>query len=651
MLDGWSPLRRLAPALALAAVAAACAPADPDAAPPPTGSKEAAWVQTDGPRGIDRTTSLHVAGETILLGSFGGVVYSGDGGRSWHDGRGLPAGLVSATAATGDALYAVVDYQALHRSDDGGANWRELRAPGRVISLAASGERLFAVVASDATGEPVALRSDDRGATWSGLAPLDGGVAPYRIFACGGLLFAPSYSGERLFRSADLGETWEALGGVDPLVIGASALGQHGNDLFAVSTAAGIVFRSRDTGATWEASLQIETDGELYYGGPAAWLAESGDGYFLATAGGGVFRWDEALQAWGGVSEGLGAGMITGFGGGAAGTFAVEEDRILRFDGAAERWVEVRAPVRTWIAALAAADGIVLALDLHGRLEATEDGGASWRRLVPPGRGAPPITAVATAGGTIWAGTSAQGIFRSDDGGASWQEASGGFPTYQGTAGTQFREVAALLAADGSLWAATGPGYERNADPWEPVQVSGAGVWRSDDGGASWIRAAEGLPTLLVAGERRFEPLAALAAGDGSILAATDRGALYLSRDGGARWERAALPASAAAGAPLSIAVAGEALWFLDVAGTLFRSDDGGRRFERVVEVGELSALAGGAEALVARVGGGIDRAVAGGGWEPLGRTPPRARVTALVAAEGAVFAGTAGSGVWRLER
>ena len=477
MLVERGQLRRLAVTLALCA----CGEAAPVDAPPPGGPIEAAgaWARTAGPRGTDRATSLHVVEETLLLGTWSGIVLSTDGGGSWSEGSELPAGFVSATAAAADALYAALDYTALYRSDDGGGSWRQIPTPGGVISLATAGEQLFAVVVGDETGAPLALRSADRGVTWEELAPIDAaGYGPYRIFSGGDLLFAPTFDG-LLLRSEDHGASWTVLEDVHPLVAQAAALGHHAGSLFAASATTGTIFRSVDRGATWEVSLQLaEPDVRPWSAYAAAWLVESADGFFAALGSGDVFRWDDGSGSWLQASAGLPGGLVTGFGGGRAGAFAVVEDRLLRYDPALERWAALEsAPVRTRVERLVGTAGSLFAFDLYGRIDRSTDGGATWRRLPPPGKGAPPITAIAAGDGAVWAGTATQGIFRSDDGGGTWRSASGGFPTYRGTMGMQFREVVALVRQGGALFAATGAGYERNADPRDPVQVTGAGVW------------------------------------------------------------------------------------------------------------------------------------------------------------------------------
>jgi hypothetical protein len=78
------------------------------------------------------------------------------------------------------------------------------------------------------------------------------------------------------------------------------------------------------------------------------------------------------------------------------------------------------------------------------------------------------------------------------------------------------------------------------ADPNHPGVVycgtARRGVWRSDDGGATWRRRSEGIAS---------EQVTAIAVGpDGAVFAGTEPSALYRSDDGGERWrELAALRA------------------------------------------------------------------------------------------------------------
>ena len=659
-LGGACLLRAIACAAALS-LSAACGAGGPHPEGPPACAScgvptcigEActpeAWQRTNGPVGTDRASSVLVFGDALLLGTFAAMLRSDDGGASWTETEGLAAGAVTAMAATRDAVFAVVNYGRLFRSSDAGKTWEELTPVGTVVSLAGDGDRLYAVSADDtALG---ARRSDDGGESWTALAPLGpSGEVAYRLFPGDGLLFAPSYENGALYRSRDRGESWEAIEGAPRAVVLADVVGFHAGSFFAVSQQEGAIYRSTDRGETWTAR-PIDTRAVSY---DQSYLAASPEGFFAGMGSGPVYRWEPALDNWLPAGAGLGPGFLAALHGGAAGTFAVVEDRLFRYGADGPRWSEVGGLVRTRVLALDGGGGTLLARDSYGRLHATRDDGATWARLGAPGTA--PIAAAATDGASLWVGTATQGVFRSDDAGAHWTEGGGDFPAYQGTAGLQRREVAALALHDGALFAATAGGYERTSDPREPVRLTGAGVWRSDDGGAHWVPAREGLP----AADGHWEPLAMLQS-EGGALYTSGASGLYRSDDGGASWTvlGTGLP-NALGEAPspvVRLAALGARLFArvgLGETSRLYASEDGGATFRPAhVADGVVAALAGGAGAVAVAIegDGGTLLLVSEDGetWEPLGREAPSVGIRDLRWSGGAWYAATEGAGVWRL--
>ncbi|WP_373048834.1 hypothetical protein [Vulgatibacter sp.] len=623
----------------------------------------AGWEQTAGPVGTSRATALLVSGDTVLLGTWDVLLRSEDGGLHWEEAAGLPAGALSQLVEGARSIFAVVDSQHLYRSDDRGRSWRAIEAPGPIVSLAADGERLFAVIYEAAEERLAAVRSADGGASWTHLAPLSGnGALPTRIISGGDVLLAPGYGGQLLYRSFDGGASWEALAGVGYDVAGADAFGYHAENFFAVSQERGTIHRSADFGATWSEVLLGGSEKLSYQ---SSHLVGTPEGFFAALGSGYVYRWDVALDRWTPADDGLGPGFLTGFHGGDAGVFAVVEDRLLRFDRHRERWGPVEAElVRTRIDALAGGEGMLLARDPHGRLHVSADTGATWRRLEPPGEDAPPILTAEVAGGVLLAATAGGGVFASTDGGQRFTPVVEGFPTYQGIAGTQYREVAAFVDHEGSVLAATGSGFERTSDPWEPLQLTGAGVWRFEAG--SWHPASSGLPSRTVGGEERFEPLVALASVEGALFAATLGNGLFRSGDGGGSWEAVGQGLPIRIGDDLTpvVELAGSGTILFARAGPLgrggwiHRSTDGGLRFERFdppeMPGAEAVALAGGAgEVAVAwRLAGGgwqVRCTTDGTRWRVLGGGMPNQPIRSLRRVGGIWYMGTEGGGVWRL--
>ena len=184
----------------------------------------------------------------------------------------------------------------------------------------------------------------------------------------------------------------------------------------------------------------------------------------------------------------------------------------------------------------------------------TRDAGQTWQSL---NQGLPDLTIEAFATHaelepTLYAAIAGRGIFRTEDGGSTWR------PMDRGP-GSEVRQLlhSAMTGSmnTGWLYAATPNGVHRAMDcfcgwrqagglpgpsevytvvfdPDEPAHLyaSGAtGVFRSRDGGESWVQ----LPT------QGPVPLAlALDPARGVLYAATPDGVIVQSRDEGATWER-----------------------------------------------------------------------------------------------------------------
>ncbi len=120
-------------------------------------------------------------------------------------------------------------------------------------------------------------------------------------------------------------------------------------------------------------------------------------------------------------------------------------------------------------------------------------------------------------GGLLLAGVEPAGVVTSDDGGESWQERPGLGAALRNTPSVR-RPVHGALAVTGLCFA---------GDGWL-AGVDGAGAWISHDGGWSWLRSAEGLPSdVRGVWEHPEQPEYAYAA---------TRAGFFRSQDGSASW-------------------------------------------------------------------------------------------------------------------
>ncbi len=173
----------------------------------------------------------------------------------------------------------------------------------------------------------------------------------------------------------------------------------------------------------------------------------------------------------------------------------------------------------------------------------TDDGGRSWRSLGLASSRAigrilvhprDPNRVLVAALGNVFASGGERGVFRSDDGGAHWRLTLDPGPE----AGAV--DLAADPADPNLVFAAV---WQARQYPWQsyftPVAGPASGVYKSTDGGASWTRVTGGgWP----AGDiGRISLAATRAAGAPRVYAVVNSegaGGLYRSDDGGATWTR-----------------------------------------------------------------------------------------------------------------
>ena len=113
------------------------------------------------------------------------------------------------------------------------------------------------------------------------------------------------------------------------------------------------------------------------------------------------------------------------------------------------------------------------------------------------------------------------------------------------------------------------------AEPGRAYAGSAYGIWRSEDGGLTWMESSAGIPEM----KRYTQDLEVDAAQAGRILAGTD-GGVYISEDAGRSWRLAGpvVPVY-----DLAQSASNPRRWFAGTSGHgLYRSDDGGRTWTAV---------------------------------------------------------------------
>lgn len=167
----------------------------------------------------------------------------------------------------------------------------------------------------------------------------------------------------------------------------------------------------------------------------------------------------------------------------------------------------------------------------------SEDAGATWKhmgladtlhiaRIVPDPRN--PDTVFVAAVGHLWGANEQRGLFRTTDGGKTWRA------VLQVNADTGCTDVALDPQNSSTVYAAM---YQRRRAAWGFVGGGpGSGIYRSRDGGETWTRLENGLPS----GDKGRIGLDVYRKDARIVYAVVEArdGGVYRSDDGGDTWRR-----------------------------------------------------------------------------------------------------------------
>jgi photosystem II stability/assembly factor-like uncharacterized protein len=242
------------------------------------------------------------------------------------------------------------------------------------------------------------------------------------------------------------------------------------------------------------------------------------DTFFFAAAGGGVWRTDDAGLTWRGLFDKGPAASVGAL------AVAPSDPRTL-YIGTGQ--AEPRYDVTAGYGVFKSTDGGATWTDLG--LKDTRHIGRIW---VSPGDA---NTVLVAAQGHFFGESEARGVYRSTDGGKTWAHTLALGPW------TGVVDLASDPKDPKVIFAAA---WEARQYPWQsyftPVTGKGSGVYKSVDGGVTWARlSGEGWPEGALG---RISLAAADTAAGLRLYAVVDGGkaaGLYRSDDAGARWIRA----------------------------------------------------------------------------------------------------------------
>lgn len=234
----------------------------------------------------------------------------------------------------------------------------------------------------------------------------------------------------------------------------------------------------------------------------------------------------------------------------------------------------------------AARGGLAVAVGERGHVLVSRDGGASWNQADVPTRAM--LTGVWLHDESLgWAVGHDETIVRTRDGGATWELVHSAPENERPLLDVWFRDAdhgiavgaygAFLVSDDGGTTWEEKPSVESDfhlnqiapaADGTLYIAAEAGNVYRSDDGGETWIN----LTTPYGGSFFGVLPLA-----DGAVLVFGLRGHLYRSEDRGATWIE--IPTGVEATLMAGLELVGGRVLIAGLAGVLLRSADGGRTF------------------------------------------------------------------------
>lgn len=515
----------------------------------------------------DQTLYLYASsGAPSYISTDGGAMFTALGG--WFATHGVNALAFSPDFANDLTLFALVPFEGLYQSIDGGTVWTPTSLTGSYTALAISPN--FAsdqtLIATGTTGQ--LHRSGDGGVNWT---------TPPLVLGAGGrhtLRFSPTFAADQVilaassadpgpYRSADGGLTWAEAGWYDPAfsfqdgMIGGSvfdlalAPNQDWSGTAYAATSIGVA-RSAYSGNGWyqrnnglalltvrsiaaapgnsnillagtsyHENMRFDTgepgeyDGSLQYSsnGGYDWKAVSGRlDRVQAVAFSPDFANDETTFA--------AAGMV--------GQHGYADGGIYRSTDGGENWDEVLSNLV--VSALAVSPNYandrtvwtaVSTYSTHLGIYRSQDGGSTWNPLAP---GVYPQSIVPSPNfavdQTLFAGTPTGGLQKSQNGGATWTP----------LATQPWITALAVSPAYGASQTVIIGAQASSSDP--------GAIYRSTDGGATWEELATGIPASQDGQDLTVADLSF--AVDGSILAGAHyggaEGAVYRSADGGTTW-------------------------------------------------------------------------------------------------------------------
>ncbi|MBI2841415.1 MAG: hypothetical protein HYX75_24120 [Acidobacteria bacterium] len=543
---------------------------------------EGVWTRI-GPRGggvliramaVDPVAASTVYACTVVQG----VHKSTDGGANWRKlTRGLEAvGYIKEIVVdpnNHENLYLVHDNlatpTALSASRDGGANWKLIGtgfpADNEIFDLEVDPRQTGHLYAGMYDG---VYKSEDGGRTWTAANRGLGGYRATQSIVASQVEPGTVYAAilDRVLKSQDAGQTWKPTASGLPLVETLIASPDGDNIIYAVGMEA--VFKTDDGGASWTKAFTFPSDAEPV--NTVAFVAGDPRALFIGTDTG-LYKTGDRGEHWASAHtgmEGILVKVIVTHPHATAIMYAGTSCGIYRTGDGAGHWMPRNTGLNYthyFVTQALILDSIpraiVVGTDGCGIFESTDEG-STWEPL-NNGLTRPRITALAADPSdpeTRYAGTRSGEIFKTADGGAHWTDISAGLP------GQSVSGLAVDLARPNRLYLGT----------W------GGGLFVSSDSGRSWQKAggafSQQIVTTLALDPSNPDTLYVATFDDYTlhVFKSTDRGRTWSQGDSGLHGILVT---------QLAISPANSDIVYAGAVSGLYRSTDGGRRWRRLSEI------------------------------------------------------------------
>jgi len=476
----------------------------------------------------------------------GGVFRSTNAGYTW---RQIYAGTQYINYMTidhNDNIYVSVGGIAF--SSDAGGHW-ELRNNGlpsflNVTAIGTTSTNAVLAATWEPPWSPALYRSANQGISWTQVTtcPLDSTAVSISVSSSGDIYMGTV--GSKLYKSTDDGTTWTVLY-PNARYIGDILISSNGSIFLGADNG---VFRSTDNGATWirilnPAGLTITRNGVIY----ASWSANGWIG--KSTDNGNSWSQIPAPPAI--------MGLWWHSSGALFGNWPGRGVRVTRNEG--NTWEVAPIPIAIIYSLATKIGGMLFAGTDNGFFRSTNSGG-SWEakpvrpELPDPYKQNSILDIAVTQSGDVFAAAYGAGIWKSTNDGEQWThslpstlELPDGYSLavdsvgniYAGMAYNLFYGTIYKSTDNGLTWEERSQGLPRRtvrgmicvSDLTLLAATWGNGVFRTTNGGDSWIASSSGLPS-----NSRIFSFAK--SNTGLIFACTMDSGAYVSSNGGISWTR-----------------------------------------------------------------------------------------------------------------